>query len=93
MAGSCPILVVAKFADITGEAISDVIMSKIFYAVIRVKLSRKAGFTGGVEVRVGGLVRIVFAGRADGAGGERVVKVGRGRVVGVEAASGASGAG
>jgi hypothetical protein len=89
LAGSCPILVVAKFADITGEAISDVIMSKIFYAVIRVKLSRKAGFTGGVEVRVGGLVRIVFTGGADGAGGERVVKVGRGRVVGVEAASGA----
>jgi hypothetical protein len=68
-------------------------MSKIFYAVIRVKLSRKAGFTRGVEGRVGGVVRIVFTGRADGAGGEGVVKVGRGRFVGVEAASGASGAG
>ena len=64
-------------------------MSKIFYAVIRVKLSGKAGFTGGVEVRVGGLVRIVFTGRADGAGGERVVKVGRGGFVIVKSASGA----
>jgi hypothetical protein len=62
-----PILIVAKFADITGEAISNVIMSKIIYAVICVKLSRKASFTGDVEVRVGGLVRIVFTGRADGA--------------------------
>ena len=64
-------------------------MSKIFYAVIRVELSGKAGFTGGVEVRVGGLVRIVFTGGADGAGREGVVKVGRGRVVRVESASGA----
>ena len=89
MTGYSPILIVAKFADIAGEAISDVIVSKIFYAVIRVKLSRKASFTGCVEGRVGGLVRIVFTGRADGAGGEGVMKVGRGGFVGVEAASGA----
>ena len=67
MTRSRPILIVAKFANIAGEAISNVIVSKIFYAVIRVKLSRKASFTGDVEVRVGGLVRIVFTGRADGA--------------------------
>ena len=70
MTGYGPILIVAKFADIAGEAISNVIVSKVFYAVIRVKLSGKASFTRGVECRVGGLVRIVFTSRADGAGGE-----------------------
>ena len=89
MTGYSPILIVAKFADIAGEAIFDVIVSKNFYAVIRIKLSRKASFTGGVDGRVGGLVRIVFTGRADGAGGERVVKVGRGGFVIVKSASGA----
>ena len=67
MAGSRPILVVAKFADITEEAISDVIVKYNSNALVCIELSRKASLTGGVEGRVGGLVRIVFTGRADGA--------------------------
>ena len=89
MAGSRPILIVAKFADIAGEAISDVIVSKIFYAVIRVKLSRKASFTGCVEGRVGGLVRIVFTGRADGAVSGGVMVAWGGGVVRDELSGGA----
>ena len=89
MTGYGPILIVAKFSDIAGEAISDVIVSKIFYAVIRVKLSRKASFTGGVEGRVGGLVRIVFTGRADGAVSGGVMVAWGGRVVRDELSGGA----
>ena len=89
MAGSRPILVVAKGADIAGEAISDVIVKYNSNALVCIELSRKASFTGGVEGRVGGLVRIVFTGRADGAVSGGVVKVGRGGFVIVESASGA----
>jgi hypothetical protein len=81
LTGYGPILIVAKFADIAGEAISNVIVSKIFYAVIRVKLSGKASFTRGVKGRVGGLVRIVFAGGADGASGKGVMEAWRGGVI------------
>ena len=42
---------------------------------------------GSVKCRVGGRVVVDLSSGADGAGGEGVVKVGRGRVVGVEAAS------
>jgi hypothetical protein len=62
-----PILIVAKFADITGEAISDVIVKHNSNALVCIELSRKASFTGGVEGRVGGLVRVILACRADGA--------------------------
>jgi hypothetical protein len=92
LAGRRSVLIVAKSADITGEAIFNVIVNQNVDAIVRIELSWKAGFARVVESGVGSLVGIVFTGRADGAGGYGVVVIFRCGVIGVEAASRACGA-
>ena len=61
MAGSRPVLVVAKGANVARIAVPDVIVTLSIFASVCVELSGKAGFTGGVEGGVSGLVGVVLA--------------------------------
>jgi hypothetical protein len=61
LAGSRPVLVIAKGTNVARIAVTDVIMTLSIFTSVCIELSGKAGFTGGVEDGVSGLVGVVLA--------------------------------
>jgi hypothetical protein len=91
LAGSRPVLVVAKGTNVARIAVPDVVVTLDILASVCVEFSGKAGFAGGVEGGVGGWVGAVFASWADGTGGGGVVLGWIGSLVRIERSSRARG--